>query len=549
MGCPRLLRGHHGLTPEADPARSSSVRPSTGGVSATAVATEGQSWLSATEARGPPPPRGEIDYGYPLANIGFVSSTKLNAIPKRSYRSERRERQARETRKRILAVASAEFERRGYVATPMRAVAEAAGVSVPTVELVFGTKSELLRAAISFAIRGDAEPVPMLKRPWAQRAQEASSVADFLAIVGRVLVEGQQRSARLILAAFEAANHDESMSALADQLRGQRAETAAWLVDETDRTRFASRRDHTGAGDRHDLAADGSPRIHCPDSRPRLDRRAVRGVVHRQRQDAPFGGRVRTTGSNDALAFVAADYIHIEAEDIMSEHANQPAAAGDEHSVDTGLARPGAVTYLHMPATDVRRAAAFYRDVFAWSINRPDSDRPSFDDASGLLSGAWISDHLPAAEPGLLPYIYVADIEQTVALIVAHGGAILTEPYPEGLLTVATFRDPAGNVIGLWHDTTRSPATAEQSGAPATEQPVPPVPEHLHTVTPRLALTDAAAAIDFYAKAFDAREVGERHCAPDGTLIHAELRIGDSIVMVTEDQGYTALLVLRSVWG
>jgi AcrR family transcriptional regulator len=161
-----------------------------------------------------------------------VSSTKLKAIPKRSYRSERRERQARETRERILAVASAEFERRGYVATSMRAVAEAAGVSVPTVELVFGTKSQLLRAAISFAIRGDAEPVPMLKRAWAQRAQEASSVGEFLAIVGRVLVEGEQRSAGPILAAFEAANHDESMSALADQLRGQRAETAAWLVDE-----------------------------------------------------------------------------------------------------------------------------------------------------------------------------------------------------------------------------------------------------------------------------------------------------------------------------
>ena len=177
-------------------------------------------------------------------------------------------------------------------------------------------------------------------------------------------------------------------------------------------------------------------------------------MVHRQRPQAPFGGPVRAIGNNDALTSAAADYIHIEAEDTMSEQTNQPAAAGEGYSVDSGLARPGAVTYLHMPATDVRRAAAFYRDVFAWSINGPDSDRPSFDDASGLLSGAWMGDHLSAAEPGLLPYIYVADIEETVALIVAHGGAILTEPYPEGLLTVATFRDPAGNVIGLWHDTT-----------------------------------------------------------------------------------------------
>ena len=161
-----------------------------------------------------------------------MSSTKLETIPKRSYRSERRERQARETRQRILAVASAGFERSGYAATSMRAVAQAAGVSVPTVELVFGTKSELLRAAISFAIRGDAEPVPMLKRTWAHRAQETLSVAEFLAIVGRVLVEGERRSAGLIVAAFEVADHDESMSTLADQLRGQRAETAAWVVDQ-----------------------------------------------------------------------------------------------------------------------------------------------------------------------------------------------------------------------------------------------------------------------------------------------------------------------------
>jgi uncharacterized protein len=139
----------------------------------------------------------------------------------------------------------------------------------------------------------------------------------------------------------------------------------------------------------------------------------------------------------------------------MSQPARQPSATGEEHGADTFLATPGAITYLHIPAADVRQAAAFYRDVFGWHINNPDSDRPSFDTPNGRLSGAWISDHLAATEPGLLPYIYVDQVEDTVARILAHGGEIVTSPFPEGLLTVATFRDPAGNVIGLWHHTTR----------------------------------------------------------------------------------------------
>lgn len=112
----------------------------------------------------------------------------------------------------------------------MRAVARTSGVSVPTVELVFRTKPQLLRAAIAFAIRGDAEPLPMLQRDWAREASATGSAAEFLAIVARVLTDSAARSAGLVLAAFEAAHIDESMRALADQLRAQRAETAEWIV-------------------------------------------------------------------------------------------------------------------------------------------------------------------------------------------------------------------------------------------------------------------------------------------------------------------------------
>jgi PhnB protein len=62
-----------------------------------------------------------------------------------------------------------------------------------------------------------------------------------------------------------------------------------------------------------------------------------------------------------------------------------------------------------------------------------------------------------------------------------------------------------------------------------------PGPERLHTVTPRLVVADGPAAIAFYAQAFGAQEAGERFTGPGGGLIHAEIRIGDSVVMITED--------------
>jgi len=71
--------------------------------------------------------------------------------------------------------------------------------------------------------------------------------------------------------------------------------------------------------------------------------------------------------------------------------------------------------------------------------------------------------------------------------------------------------------------------TATQPGS------VSPVPEHLRTVTPRLVVGDGAAAIAFYVRAFGAEEIGHRFTGPSGELIHAEIRIGDSVVMITDD--------------
>ena len=60
-----------------------------------------------------------------------------------------------------------------------------------------------------------------------------------------------------------------------------------------------------------------------------------------------------------------------------------------------------------------------------------------------------------------------------------------------------------------------------------------PIPEGYHTVTLQLTLDNAAQAIDWYKKALGAEE-GTRAVGPDGKIMHAELRIGDSRIMVND---------------
>lgn len=113
----------------------------------------------------------------------------------------------------------------------MRAIADAAGVAVPTVELAFASKPRLLKAAIDVAIAGDDQPLPMLERDWAARALAATTAADLLPVVGAVVRESMIRSAPLVVAAFELAATGPAMRSVADELTRQRAITAGWLVD------------------------------------------------------------------------------------------------------------------------------------------------------------------------------------------------------------------------------------------------------------------------------------------------------------------------------
>jgi predicted enzyme related to lactoylglutathione lyase len=111
--------------------------------------------------------------------------------------------------------------------------------------------------------------------------------------------------------------------------------------------------------------------------------------------------------------------------------------------------RPGGVSYLRIPAPDAKAAAAFYAEVFGWTVDT-DRENPNFQDGTGHVIGHFMADLPVAGAAGVRPYVYVDDVKNTLERAVAHGAQIVTEPYPEGDLTVATFHDPAGNEIGVW---------------------------------------------------------------------------------------------------
>lgn len=117
--------------------------------------------------------------------------------------------------------------------------------------------------------------------------------------------------------------------------------------------------------------------------------------------------------------------------------------------------RPGGVSYLRIPAPDPEQTATFYATVFGWTVDTG-REIPSFADGSGHVIGHFMPDLPVAGEAGVRPYVYVDDVRVTLDRALANGAAPATDPYPEGNLTVATFRDPAGNEIGVW-----------QQGAPA----------------------------------------------------------------------------------
>jgi len=110
----------------------------------------------------------------------------------------------------------------------------------------------------------------------------------------------------------------------------------------------------------------------------------------------------------------------------------------------------GKVCYIEMPALDIGRSADFYARVFGWQIRRRGNGSTAFDDTTGEVSGTWVVGRPPSSQPGLLFYIMVDSVAATIDAVVAHGGEIVQPIGADAPEITARFRDPGGNVIGLY---------------------------------------------------------------------------------------------------
>ena len=122
----------------------------------------------------------------------------------------------------------------------------------------------------------------------------------------------------------------------------------------------------------------------------------------------------------------------------------------------------GKVCYIEIPAVDVRRSTAFYEKVFGWRTRQRGNGSIAFDDTTGQVSGTWVLGRPPATSPGLLLYIMVDSVAATIDAVIAHGGELVQPIGADAPEITARFRDPAGNVMGLYQEPGRSSPVTEK---------------------------------------------------------------------------------------
>jgi predicted enzyme related to lactoylglutathione lyase len=118
----------------------------------------------------------------------------------------------------------------------------------------------------------------------------------------------------------------------------------------------------------------------------------------------------------------------------------------------TPTRRNGKICYLEIPANDIRVSAEFYSRVFGWQLRKRGDGHTAFDDTIGEVSGSWVTGRPPQAGPGILIYVMVDSVAAAIEAVKANGGELVQPIGVDAPEITARFRDPAGNVLGLYQE-------------------------------------------------------------------------------------------------
>jgi TetR/AcrR family transcriptional regulator of autoinduction and epiphytic fitness len=151
-------------------------------------------------------------------------------VKSRPYDSSNRARQARQTRRRIVEAAALLFVREGYSATSISAIAEEAGVAVPTVYASLRSKANILRAVVELTVRGDDEAAPLASRAAWQEMEREQNPREQLAVFAHLHRQICDREATVFAQLEAAAGADPEATQLLAEHDQMRYETQRRLA-------------------------------------------------------------------------------------------------------------------------------------------------------------------------------------------------------------------------------------------------------------------------------------------------------------------------------
>ena len=148
-------------------------------------------------------------------------------VKRRPYDASNRQRQALETRRRIVDAAARLFVRDGYADTSIAAIANEAGVAVPTVYATLRSKANILRAVVELTVRGDDDTAPLASRAAWQNIERQDDPHQRLALFAQLHRQICDRDAAVFAQLEAAAGTDKDATELLAEFDRRRHETQA----------------------------------------------------------------------------------------------------------------------------------------------------------------------------------------------------------------------------------------------------------------------------------------------------------------------------------